>query len=53
MRTLRSHGAEATACVLPTSFQLDPTIAAISALLVLVSIVALGFATLLQRRAPA
>jgi putative spermidine/putrescine transport system permease protein len=34
-------------------FQLDPTIAAVSALLVLVSIVALGLATLLQRRAPA
>ena len=34
-------------------FQLDPTIAAVSALLVFVSIIALGFATLLQRRAPA
>ena len=34
-------------------FQLDPTIAAVSALLVLVSVVALGLATLLQRRAPA
>jgi putative spermidine/putrescine transport system permease protein len=34
-------------------FQLDPTIAAVSALLVLVSVVALGFTTLLQRRAPA
>jgi putative spermidine/putrescine transport system permease protein len=34
-------------------FQLDPTIAAVSALLVLVSVVALGLATLLQRHAPA
>jgi putative spermidine/putrescine transport system permease protein len=34
-------------------FQLDPTIAAVSALLVFVSVIALGLATLLQRRAPA